>query len=166
MLFPLITKTLPSEQDILDLAANLRPADCAELQAVCDLTPLAAVRESLRWSAPGFVFAAHVRVTPDQERQLLGIGGAACSAADAVVGVPWLLATPLLDRYAKSLTREARAELRRMLRRWPLLSNLIDARQTAAIRWLAALGFEMREAEALKPGLPLLRFELRAVVYV
>ena len=157
MCFPLITKSLPSEQDILDLAANLRPADCAELQAVCDLSPLAAVRASVRLSAPGFLFAAHVQTAAEAERRLLCIGG----AADAEVGVPWLLATPLLERYAKSLTREARVELRRMLQRWPVLANVIDARQTRCIQWLRALGFELREAQALKPGLPLLRFEMR-----
>jgi hypothetical protein len=162
MLFPVITKTLPSEADILDLAANLRPADCAELEAVCDLTPLAAVRASVRLSAPGFLFAAHVRQAAEAEPRLICIGGVACASSAAVVGVPWLLATPLLERYAKSLTREARFELRRMLLRWPVLANLIDARQTACIQWLAALGFEIREAAALKPGLPLLRFEMRA----
>ena len=162
MQFPLITKTLPSEQDILDLAANLRPADCAELFAVCELSPLAAVRASVGLSAPGFVFAAHVQTAAEAERRLLCIGGAACTVGDESVGVPWLLATPLLERYAKSLTREARLELRRMLVRWPVLSNVIDARQTGCIQWLAALGFVMRETAALRPGLPLLRFEMRA----
>ncbi len=162
MRFPLISKVLPSEQDILDLAENLRPADCAELQAVCDLMPLAAVRASVLLSAPGFLFAAHVQAAAGAERRLLCIGGAACASLDAVVGVPWLLATPLLGCFAKSLTREARFELRRMLLRWTVLANVIDARQTACIQWLAALGFEMREVAALKPGLPLFRFEMRA----
>ena len=162
MRFPLISKVLPSEQDILDLAANLRPADCAELEAVCDLLPLAAVRASVGLSAPGFLFAVHVQEAAGAERRLLCIGGAACAAADALTGVPWLLATPLLERYAKSLTRAARFELRRMLLRWPVLANVIDARQPVCIAWLVALGFEVRETAALKPGLPLVRFEMRA----
>jgi len=140
MVFPFISKAFPAEQDILDLAANLRPADSAELLAVCDLAPLAAVRESVRLSDPEFLFAAHVSVKAGAERRLLCIGGAACVSATASVGVPWLLATPLLDRYAKRLTLEARGELGRMLLRWPILSNLIDARQTATIRWLEGLG--------------------------
>ena len=131
---------------------------------MCDLSPLAAVRASVRLSAPGFLFAAHVQSACGSRRRLLCIGGAACAGPEAVVGVPWLLATPLLRRYALSLTREARLELRRMLRRWPLLVNVIDARQSACIKWLAALGFELRETAALKPGLPLLRFEMRAGV--
>jgi hypothetical protein len=164
MVFPCFIKSIPTEQDILHLAANLRPADGVELQAVCDLSPLAAVRESVRLSAAGFLFAVHVQVRAEAEPCLLCIGGAACAVADGVVGVPWLLATPALERYALRLTREARRELRRMLGRWPVLANVIDARQTGCIRWLRSLGFELRETAAFRPGLPLLQFEMRAGV--
>ena len=144
-----IKMRFPNERDIIDLAEYMRQADIDELEAVCDLSPLDAVRASVRLSDPNFLFAAHA------DGRLLCIGGV------SVEGAPWLLATDLMFRYSKRLTRDARRGVRMMLEKYPILSNVVDARHARAIRWLEAIGFEMKEMLEIKPGFAVLRFEIR-----
>jgi hypothetical protein len=65
-----------------------------------------------------------------------------------------------LDGCWVALHRQALRELALMRMKYPLLSNVVDARQVKVIGWLQRLGFELRAAEAWKEGFPLLRFEM------
>lgn len=151
--FSKISFRFPTDEDICDLAENLRRSDIEELAAVCDFSPAEAVLLSVRASDAAFLRAWHA------DGRLLCIAG--CSPQALNLAAPWLLATPLLDRYGKCLMREARAEVRMMLARYETLRNVIDVRQVATLKWLRALGFELTEGLEIKPGLPVVRFERR-----
>jgi len=101
----------------------------------------------------GFLFSASV------DGVLLCIGGA--SKHDDYTGIPWLLATKAMHKYTKTLTKEVRRCLPLMLQRWPILTNLVDVRSKQNIKWLQALGFELKETQEIKPAMPVIRFEMR-----
>jgi len=143
----------PTEQDIIDLAHNMRDNDIQELCAVTDLSPLAAVKASVGLSHKDYLYAASVN------GELLCIGGA-CDSFEQT-GIPWLLATRAMHKYNKLLTKEAKRCLPLMQQKWPVLTNLIDQRSTKNIKWLLALGFELKETYEIKPGMPVVRFEMR-----
>jgi hypothetical protein len=126
----------------------MRKSDVDELFAITDKSPLACVHDSVRLSVPDFLFAAR------DNGVLLCLGG--CS----IYGNPWLLGTDELSGYSKSLTRLARQSIRGMLARGYALSNCVDVRNTQAIAWLKLLGFEFRETFEVRPGYPLIRFEM------
>ena len=79
-----------------------------------------------------------------------------------VGAAPWLLATDLLDRHLFSLTRFARVGLGQMLAVYPVLSNVIDARQVRTIRWLEGLGFVVADEPECKKNYKLKRFSKRS----
>ncbi len=140
-----------SGRAILELARGLRELDRQELQAVCDLPPLQAVRASVLASDVRFLRAWYAGET------LLAIGG--CSpGAEAGAAAPWLLGTEALDAYLYTLTRTARAWLRLMAAEYPRLSNVIDARQARTVRWLQGLGFKFYFEPPRKAGYALWRF--------
>ncbi|MDD4915743.1 MAG: hypothetical protein PHW13_11985 [Methylococcales bacterium] len=131
----------------------MRQADRDELMAVCDLSAHEAVVASVRASDPAFL-RAHV----DAYGRVVCIRG--LSPVSDRVAAPWLLGTDLLDAHWRTLHREALRELPRMLRAYPGLSNVVDARQVKVIGWLKRLEFVLREEPAWKVGYPLLRFEI------
>lgn len=146
---------LPSEADILFLAKNLRQSDINELVAISGLSPLAAIRFSVDSSDKQFLFAAFA------DDDLLCIGGCSSPSMLSDIGTPWLLATDVMQRHTKRLTVDAIASVRMMLDKYPILSNVVDARNRASIKWLAAIGFVFKETIEIVPGYPAIRFEMR-----
>lgn len=149
-----ITCRVPTERDIVMLGLYLRKEDRQELDAVCDLSAMAAVRASVAASDPDFC-----RAWVDEWEQVICIGG--CSPVSEGVAAPWLLGTSLLDCYFLTLHREAVPRVAAMREKYPHLRNVVDARQTRVITWLKRLGFVFSETAAWRPGLPLLQFEMR-----
>lgn len=146
-----ITRRLPTEQDIINLSENMRQSDIDELNAVTDQSVICSVRASVLNSHEDFLWAYHV------DGVLVLIYG--CTRS----GSPWMLGTNELNKHIKELTIRTRVVVRKMLKRWPVLSNVIDVRQEMTIRWLELVGFTFdQEAFEIKPGFPVIRFELRA----
>lgn len=141
-----ITTRFPTDDDVIFLGQNLRQSDIDEIEAVCDLTPIQAVELSAQCADPRFLFAAFAG------QQLLAIGGVSHT------GAPWLLATQLMDKYAFSLTKRARNELKIWAEYYPHMTNVVDVRQKNTIAWLQAIGFEISDTPAVKPGFNLARF--------
>lgn len=141
-----ITRKHPTDTDAVILATHLRLSDIEELKAVTELTPLQAIQVSIFNSVPEFLWAYYADDT------LLCIAG--CSRT----GNPWLLATPALQAHTLQLTKTAKQGVRMMLKTYPMLSNMIDVRQTQTIRWLEAIGFTMMDTLEIKPGYPVIRF--------
>lgn len=143
-----ITRHIPTEQDISELGQNLRQWDVNELQAVTSQTVAESVRASVLNSDPRYCWAYHA------DGKLLCLCG--CTRS----GSPWLLATPLLNHHTKRLTQTVKHEVRMMLETYPRLANMIDVRSTQTIRWLKLLGFRFTETFELKPGFPVICFEM------
>lgn len=62
------------------------------------------------------------------------------------VGVPWLISTNHVERHARAFLKVCKPEVQSMLSRHEHLMNYVDARNTAAIRWLKWLGFHFAPA--------------------
>lgn len=58
-----------------------------------------------------------------------------------VVGVPWLLCSPEVARYAKRLVKDGRQWVNRISIQFPILTNMVHAENTSSINWLKSLGF-------------------------
>ncbi|WKJ88755.1 hypothetical protein QZJ86_12055 [Methylomonas montana] len=152
---PLIyTLSFPSDEDICDLAAHLRQSDIDELVAIGDDTPEEVIIKSMQASDPALTRAAHV------DGRLACIFG--CSPRAEHIAAPWLLCTDVVSNYNKTLTRDTKQVVRGMLEKYPVLTNVVDVRNTRTIQWLEVLGFKMMEIVEYKPGFPLFRFEMRA----
>lgn len=79
------------------------------------------------------------------------------------IGAPWMIGTELLEQHALAFLRRSKPAFYPLAAQYSELVNYVDARHTAAIRWLKWLGFEFDEA---KPhgvaGLPFHRFYMKA----
>lgn len=139
---------LPNDQDIIDLAENMRQADIDELQLVCGLSPEDAIIESIRASDRELLRAYHA------DGALVCITG--CSPVDAETAHPWLLSTNRLCEYRYRLQRETRGILDLMLKKYRYLTNVIDPRNTDVVDWLTSLGFSFGEPYLVKDGLYLM----------
>lgn len=143
-----VTKRFPTYDDMVNLAENMRQVDIDEIEAVHDLEILPCIEYSVRSAAKGYCFSVFA------DDILVGIYG--CS----LVGNPWLLATNEMNHHVINLTRRTKQIVRMMSERWPILSNIVDVRNKMTIRWLKTIGFTFQETIEIKPGFPVIRFEM------
>ena len=61
-------------------------------------------------------------------------------------GVPWLLGTDLVPKHRRIFARLSRTYIARMLAAFPYLTNTVHSKNTVAVRWLKAVGFELQPA--------------------
>lgn len=153
---PAVDLSPPTWGDIKDLAAGLREQDRAELDACGFSDHLEAIETSVRASAWSFA----VRV----DGGLAAIMGvSAHGTLMAPVGVPWMLGTDLVPKHRRTLATLAPEYIRRMLRDFPVLTNIVHARNTVSVHWLRRVGFTVHEAQPLAPHGELFHvFEMRA----
>lgn len=75
-----------------------------------------------------------------------------CSGAPICdVGKPWVLTTALCDDYPLQFALFYRQEVRKMLVRFPVLENIVDATHEKAIKLLELIGFTIYPAEPMGP---------------
>jgi hypothetical protein len=77
---------------------------------------------------------------------IFGIGG-----EKGGVGVPWMLASPLLTKIKKPFLRECKAWLDEMSEGYTSLYNAAWSKNTVHIQWLRWLGFEIKPAVPMGP---------------
>ena len=125
---------IPTHADAFELAAKMRQSDIDELDSVFKIDPLSAVLQSIASSDPDHLFTVMV------DGKLACIFG--CSwTENPLIGIPWMMGTPVLDHYGRRLTKEAKRIVRMMLDAYPTLTNIIDPNNIFAKRWLESLGF-------------------------
>lgn len=146
---------VPTEADIAYVSEHMRRSDILEINAISELSPFEALRQSIKVSDRAFSFVACIDDEP------VCIGGCSPSGLLSDIGIIWLLGTDKLTCYAKLLTCDCRRGIDIMLDRWPVLTNMIDLRSTQTIRWLKLLGFEFKETINIKVNCPVIRFEIR-----
>ena len=115
------------------MARLLRPSDRAELLAVSP-DPRLGHRLSRAVAASR---AAWLLVRHGEPLCLFGL--AATQAPG--VGSPWLVGSPAMDRETVALARLSRVVVARFNQLFPVLVNLVDARNRRALRWAAWAGF-------------------------
>jgi hypothetical protein len=136
------------------LALVLRQADCEEVETLTGRDPHEALVESVERSAAAWAGLA--------DGELVCLFGVVPLTLVGITGIPWLLGAESVTRYGRPFLRRNRAWLREMLREFPVLRNVVDARNTVSIRWLAWLGFTLGTPQPMGVrGLPFIPFEMR-----
>lgn len=127
--------TLPADIDLL--AKHMRGPDRAELAAAGFGDAAMALNMSVRAS----LFVRTVFV-PEGIACIYGVSSISLLQGE---GSPWMLGTDQIRRHAKSFMRESAAVIEEMHGIFPRLSNVVDARNRWAVRWLRHAGFTIRE---------------------
>ena len=135
------------------LAVNMCQRDIDECWAAGHRTPVQAVIESYRASSNAKVGLYKGRV--------VCMYGVAEMSILSNVGIPWLLGTDEIEKHSNYFLRQNRYYMKEIKKKYSLLINFVDARNTVAIRWLEWLGFKVFDAQPFGPDdMPFHRFEL------
>lgn len=135
------------------MADHLREGDIGEI-GIFGLSPRAGLWKSYR-SSPCFRYTAFV---DGEIAAMYGCSGQLLS----VVGHPWLLTTPQIERAMMPFAREARKAVEDMNTLHPYLFNLVAAEYRKAVGFLRLLGFVIGEPFPYGPqGQLLCSFERR-----
>ena len=156
------SRIVPATVDhIAVIAAAARAADIAELWASSRTTPAEAMQRGLERTAQ--TFTGLVDDVP------VCMFGASPFSIMGGMGAAWMIGSTGLNRLSvqKELLRLSVPVVAYMQDQFPvLLYNFVDARNTAAIRWLRWLGFQFHEPIAYGvdqlPFLPFYRQRAKA----
>lgn len=152
-MYPLVEIRPATVEDALALV--LRQADREEVEALTGRDAREALVESVVRSAAAWAGLAN--------GELVCLFGVVPMSLVGVTGIPWLLGSDAVTRYGRPFLRRNRAYLREMLREFPVLRNVVDARNTVSIRWLEWLGFTLGTPQPMGVcGLPFIPFEMSA----
>lgn len=139
-------------QDAIDLAENMIPADRLEIIRL-GREPLEAVQATGETSDEAYA------VTVDGV--LAGCAGVCWPDKLVDIARPWMLSTPVAHQPAcvKDFVYLSRSIISSFRRRYPVLTNWVDADHAVAIRWLRWLGARVDTPEPFGPyGRPFRRF--------
>ena len=151
---PVIKVRTANHGDIARMAPHVREADRQELWAIGYMTPEKALTEGLRMSK--FAYTGTVDGRP---AVMFGVCDGAVLGG---LGNVWLIGTDEIEQNALTFLYESPKYLRKMQKRYEMLTNYIDARNKVAIRWLRWLGFSFDDAEPMGPfKVPFHRFWLK-----
>lgn len=139
----MITMLPATEEDARELAPLLRVEDRLEVLAL-GLDPIEGLLQSLAGAQESWTYRA--------EGQIVCMAGITPLSLIGRTGVPWLLGSELVIRHRRSFMVETRRAVARWLTHFDVLTNIVDARYDAAIRWLGWLGFEIGDPFPLASG--------------
>lgn len=120
-------------EDLYELVPRLKPADVSGIQAAVGVDPRMAIEKSVTNSKR--VWAIIIA------GQVEGIIGIRPYPKAVGVGIPWLLSSPIIEKYPRLLLSEGRRWLKHFHRHYPTLTNIVDSRNVRARRWLNHIGF-------------------------
>ena len=129
-----VAEVLPvTAEDVADILPFVRQADIDEITEALGIPMGRALTEAVT----GSLNAKKIVV----EGQVVAVFGDAPFSILGSVGVPWLISTVHVQQHARAFLKVCKPEVQEMLTRHRHLMNYVDARNTAAIRWLKWLGF-------------------------
>lgn len=141
--------------DAEELAPRLRQADLDEIAAVSGRAP----REALEGSVAMSTHSWAVEI----DGELACLMGVTPVSILAGIGCPWLLGSDAVARHAGAFIKQTLVYIPLMLEAYPHLFNLVDARNTKAIRWLKRAGFNVMEPMLYgRAKMPFHPFEMKA----
>lgn len=134
-----VAEVLPvSVEDIAEILPAVRQADIDEISEALGVPMEQALFDAITGSlnAKKIVIDGHI----------VAVFGDAVFSILGSVGVPWLISTVHVELHARAFLKVCKPEVQGMLTRHRHLMNYVDARNTAAIRWLRWLGFTFAPA--------------------
>lgn len=135
------------------IAANMRPADIAEVWALARHSPMEAIERSMRIPGETWCFMAD-----DMPLAVFGC----CDTTMASIGSPWLLGANGVERFSRQFLELGREYVCRWAMIYDDLYNIVDARNERSIDWLGRCGFTFMPPILVGPDcLPFLPFHLR-----
>lgn len=135
-----IIPTIPAHVE--ELGDNLRQED------VCEVLKFGVgVRKALWRSYRGAVIKNTILID-GKVAAIYGCGGTVIGR----VGRPWLLTSPLVEKYYLQLALLYRREAKKMLKIYPVLENIVDAHYHKAVRLLELAGFKLYGPQPLGPN--------------
>lgn len=130
----------PREGDAEYIAEHMRESDVNEVRAVTEAPLDDVLRTSVGASyMPGAVV--------DMTGKPYALFGAAPRSPLSRIAEPWLLGIPELADHGVWLTKKTRVYLQQVERVYPVLENFVDARNTASVAWLRAVGFTLDDPQ-------------------
>lgn len=121
-------------EDAISLAPRLRKADLEELRATTDKTPEAVLLESVGEGLETY--------SAEQDGVVVALFGIdRFPNMDPDEAVVWMVGSDEAVKNKHDFLRAAREFLNSAHQRFPLLWNVIDARNTVHIKWLKRSGF-------------------------
>ncbi|KIQ60178.1 hypothetical protein [Pseudomonas fluorescens] len=140
-------------EDVPDILPLVRQADIDEITEALGIP----MEEALLDAVTDSLNAKKIVV----DGQVVAVFGDAIHNILGSIGIPWLISTVHVERHARAFLKVCKPEVQGMLTRHNHLINYVDARNTAAIRWLKWLGFEFGPATPYGPkGFPFYPFTL------
>jgi hypothetical protein len=123
-----------TKEDAISLAPRLRESDIEEMKAAYGIEPQAALLESLEASDPDMCWVAKLGGVAEV---MFGVNEIA-----ADTGGIWMLGSNQIYSNSRDFMRHCRNYRIYMHTRYPYLTNFVDVRHPAALRWMRKLGFE------------------------
>lgn len=144
--------------DALELSFCLRKSDLHEIEASSGRAPFEVLLDGVEHSTECWTARVDGGVMA-----IWGVASALPSLLGPRIGVAWMLGSDLVDAHREAFLPASRAELERLLTRWDVLINAIDARNTKALRWANRLGFQLAAPQPMGHlGLEFVRFTVTA----
>lgn len=126
---------------LAELSVTMRQEDKDEIWHLARLTPLKALEG-------GYKACSYNRTVLLDGKVALIFGVAGEKGG---VGVPWMLASPLLQKVRKPFLREAKSFLEEMSEGFSSLHNIAWSKNTEHLRWLKWMGFTFLPAVPMGP---------------
>lgn len=147
----MITVRATRGDDLAKVASCARQADIDEMKAAAGASVMECLEHGLSLSLRCWSICADDEPIAVVGDTMQGIG----------LGAPWMVTTTHVEKNAIGFLKASKAVLADMLTRHATLSNMVDQRNVAAIRWLSWLGFTIDPAvPAGAEGLPFHKFTL------
>lgn len=132
----------PTDEDVLELVANILPADRDEILAL---------GYEIEWAIRNSIATSLEVGAIRADGKLAAITGVCQSNTLGERVYPWLVSTPELLRHPRAVVEYSRNILAAWLQVYPHMSNYVDQRHYRAVRWLRWLGAKLRPEPAFGP---------------
>lgn len=129
-----IYPTMP--EDVRPIALNLRRADCDEIKAGSGKSPLQSLGDSVDCSIEVYTIFKTKTMLP------CGLFGIAPSLYAPLATQVWCMGTDDLSLVGVSFLKQSVAYINKFQKQYPILTNVVDCRNTAHIRYLEWLKFK------------------------
>lgn len=132
----MITVYPTQPEDVRPIALKLRRADCDEIQAGSGKSPLQSLGDSVDCSIEVYTIFKTKTMLP------CGIFGIAPSLYAPLATQVWCMGTDDLSLVGVSFLKQSVAYINKFQKQYPILTNVVDCRNTAHIRYLEWLKFK------------------------